>query len=71
MKKIQLYFLFALIFILQKFIFAQYSYETREYNFEDKELNVFVTAENTNLKLTKIESPKFIKTSQPLSLIHI
>ena len=66
MKKIQLHFLFAFIFIFQKFIFAQYSYETEEYNFEDKELNVFVTAENTNLKLTKIESPKFTKTSQPL-----
>ena len=66
MKKIQLHFLFAFIFIFQKFIFAQYSYETGEYNFEDKELNVFVTAENTNLKLTQIESSKFVKTSQPL-----
>ncbi len=66
MKKIKLHFLFALIFITQKFIFAQYSNELGEYDFEHKELNVFVTAENTNLKLTQIESSKFIKTSQPL-----
>ena len=66
MKKIELHFLFALIFITQKFIFAQYSNELGEYDFEHKELNVFVTAENTNLKLTQIESSKFIKTSQPL-----
>ena len=68
MKKIELHFLFALIFITQKFIFAQYSNELGEYDFEHKELNVFVTAENTNLKLTQIESSKFIKTSQPLKL---
>ena len=45
MKKIELHLLFALFFILQKFIFAQDSYETVEYNFKDKELNIFVTAE--------------------------
>ena len=42
MKKIELHFLFVLIFITQKFIFAQYSNESEEYDFEHKELNVFV-----------------------------